>query len=1199
MFRIARHSRRVNLGGRGFASVVQIGKVMAANRGEIAVRIMRTVKELGMRTVGIYAYEDRFNLHRTKADESYMLRRDKSPVAAYLDIHTIVEIAKMNGVNAIHPGYGFLSENADFAKAVEDAGMVFIGPTVENLRLMASKTSAREVAIKHGIPVVPGSPGPVNTLEEAVAFCNQVHYPVIIKAAFGGGGKGMRVVHSEEELRKSFELAAREAKAAFGDGTIFLEKYVEEPRHIEVQILGDGTGNVIHLFERDCSVQRRHQKVIENAPAVHLDPVVREQILRDAVRLTSAIKYRSAGTVEFLVDKQGHHYFMEVNPRIQVEHTVTEEITGINIVRAQLRIAEGWMLNELGLEQEQIRARGYAIQARITTENPAKNFQPDIGVIQAFSQAAGQGIRLDGVGYQGLEITPHYDSLLVKVTAHGQTYEETMDKLYQALKEFRVEGLNTNVPFLLKVLHHPVYRAGKATTFFIQQHPELFSSTEKGTLTHSKILHYLANLIVNGHPPELGATGPPPLSIDPIIPSIPSSSPSSSSSSSSSCNSSCTFAHSNPSPAHGLRQIFLKEGPAGFVKAVRAHKGLLLTDTTWRDSHQSLLATRMRTKDILAIAPLTAHVLPNLYSLECWGGATFDVAMRFLHECPWERLERMRQCVPNIPFQMLLRGANAVGYSAYADNVNYKFCEMAVKKGMDVFRIFDSLNYLENMRLGIDCVGAAGGIIEASVCYTGNCADPNERKYTVDYYLEFVRKLVALGIHVLNVKDMAGLLTPQSATLLISSIRKEFPDLPIHVHTHDTAGTGVMSMVECAKAGADVVDVAIDSMSGMTSQPSMGAVVAALKNTPLDTAISLQSISMLSDYWNDVRGIYAPFESGQKSGSSDVYMHEMPGGQYTNLIYQSQQLGLAGQWPLVKKAYQEANELCGDIIKVTPSSKVVGDLATFMVQNKLTKQDVIDRAGQLNFPTSVIQYFQGYLGIPEPWGFPEPFRSQALKGRKLPNGKDHLEGRPGAALPPYDFTKAKQELRGQYGEDRIQDHDVLSYALYPRVFIEWKDFENENGDLSELPTRYFLQPMKYNEEIAISYGNGITQFICYKGMSDVNEKGEREVHFLLDGQLRTIVIHDEKAGIAVARREKVDPSSAGQVGSPMTGAVVEVSAVVGKPVKAGDPLCILSAAKMETVVTAPSSGILKRVIVQKGEKLETGDLLVEIEKEKQ
>lgn len=1172
MFKINTCKSSLGFYKRLFSSRIQINKVMTANRGEIAIRVIRAAKELGIKTAGIYAYEDRYNMHRSKADESYILDKSKSPVAAYLDIPHIVEVAKKNGVTAIHPGYGFLSENAQFAKAVEEAGMIFIGPTVENLEMMSSKTSARETAMKYNIPVVPGTPGPVDNIEDALKFCHQVQYPVIIKAAFGGGGKGMRVVRSDEELKESFQLASREAKAAFGNGTVFLEKYLEEPRHIEVQVIGDGNGNVVHLYERDCSVQRRHQKVIENAPAFNLSQEVRDGILKDAVRLCSAIHYRSAGTVEFLVDKDGNHYFMEVNPRIQVEHTVTEEITGINIVRAQIMLAEGYSLKELGLEQSKIHTHGYAIQARITTENPVKDFQPDTGVIGAFIESSGQGVRLDGIGYQGYEVTPHYDSLLVKVTARAPTYEETMDKLHRALTEFRVEGLSTNVPFLLNVLRNPVYRAGKATTFFIQQHPELLKTSVQPP-SQEKVLHYLANLVVNGHPPELGATGPQPLPTDPMVPPSPTT-----------------------KPPPGLRDVFVKEGPKGFAKAVRAHKGLLLTDTTWRDGHQSLLATRMRTKDILAIAPLTSHLLPNLYSLECWGGATFDVAMRFLHECPWDRLEQMRELVPNVPFQMLLRGANAVGYSAYADNVNYKFCEMAVKKGMDVFRVFDSLNYIENMRLGIDCVGAAGGIIEATACYTGDCANPNEKKYTVDYYLDYVHKLVKLGIHVLNIKDMAGLLTPQAAKLLISSIRREFPDLPIHVHTHDTAGTGVMSMVECAKAGADAVDVAIDSMSGMTSQPSMGAVVAALKNTELDTGISLESVSTLNDYWNDVRGVYAPFESGQKSGSSDVYLHQMPGGQYTNLMYQSQQLGLASHWPLVKKAYKEANELCGDIIKVTPSSKIVGDLANFMVQNKLSKQDVLDRAEELNFPTSVIQYFQGYLGIPEPWGFPEPFRTRVLKGRKLENGKDHFEGRPGAELPPFDFEKTKKDLTEKYGEDRAQDHDVLSYALYPKVFTDWKEYEDKNGDISHLPTRYFLQPMKFDEEIEVKYNEGKSQFIRYKGMSEVNKRGEREVHFQIDGQSRTIVIEDQKAGVSVEKREKVQSGNDNQVGSPMTGAVVEVKAVSGTKVKAGDPICILSAAKMETIVSAPFSGILKRVVVKKGERLEAGDLLVEIEK---
>lgn len=1151
--------------GARWMSTGSLTKIMAANRGEIAIRIIRASKELGIRTATIYSYDDRTNLHRSIADESYLLSREKSPVAAYLDIPTIVSVAKKNHVSAIHPGYGFLAENPAFAKAVEEAGIIFIGPTVENLQLMADKTSARKVAMDHHISVLPGTPGPVSTIEDALSFCHDVGFPVIIKAAYGGGGKGMRVVHSEEELKQNFELAGREAIASFGNGTLFLERYLEEPRHIEVQILGDGQGKVVHLYERDCSVQRRHQKVIENAPAVHLDPMVRERILRDACRICSLIHYRSAGTVEFLVDKEGHHYFMEVNPRIQVEHTVTEEITGVDIVSSQIELARGKTFEECGLIQDRIHPYGYAIQARITTENPKKGFEPDSGTLRVFHESNGPGIRLDGIAYQGYEVSPVYDSLLVKCTAHAQTWEDTIRKMNRALTEFQVQGVSTSIPFLLNVLKKPDYHEGRVTTFFIQNNPDLLEYYQKPYQDDS-IIHYLANLLVNGHPPELGVTGGVPALTNPSLPP-PSTKP----------------------PPQGLRDVLVKEGPTGFAKAIRQHKGLLLTDTTWRDSHQSLLATRMRTTDILAIAPATSQLLPQLFSLECWGGATFDVAMRFLHECPWDRLEQMRALVPNIPFQMLLRGANAVGYSAYPDNVNYMFCEMAVKKGMDVFRIFDSLNYLENMRLGIDCVGAAGGVIEASVCYTGNCASPQEDKYTVDYYLEFIRKLVGLGIHILNIKDMAGLLTPQSARILISAIRKEFPNLPIHVHTHDTAGTGVVSMIACAESGADIVDVAIDSMSGMTSQPSMGALVSALQNTSLDTGISLSSICTLSDYWNDIRGIYAPFESGQKTGSSDVYYHQMPGGQYTNLMYQSQQLGLSGQWARIKEAYHQANELCGNIIKVTPSSKVVGDLANYMVQNNLNRNEILTRANELNFPNSVVQFFQGYLGIPEPWGFPEPLRSSVVKQNPL------VEGRPGSILSPFDFEKTKVQLIKEYGQERVQDHDLLSYALYPRVFEEWKEFENKNGEVTYLPTRAFLHPLKPDEEIEVSVSPSKTLYIRYKGMTDVLENGQREVFFLVNGQLRAVRIDDLKVNKQIVKREQAQKDDPNQLGSPMTGAVVEVKAKEGMEVKTGDPLCILSAAKMETIVSAPKNGVLKRVVVKKGERLNAGDLLVVIE----
>lgn len=986
----------------------------------------------------------------------------------------------------------------------------------------------------------------------------------------------MRVVRKESEFADAFNLATKEALSAFGNGTVFLERYLEEPRHIEVQILGDGQGNVIHLCERDCSVQRRHQKVIEMAPAVGLDPKIRETILNDALKLVKSANYRSAGTVEFLVDKQGRHYFMEVNPRVQVEHTVTEEATGIDIVQAQMRIAQGFSLPDIGLTQDKVVPRGFAIQARVTTENPAKSFQPDTGKIRVYREASGQGIRLDGIGHTGQIITPYYDSLLMKITARGADFQTTVRKLCRALREYRVRGLSTNQSFLLNVLEHPTFQSGKATTFFIDQEPGLMQPRYIKNRAQ-KTVQYLANLIVNGHPAELGCTGPEPAVTEPCAPKVPKG------------------AKIEP----GFKQILTKEGPKGFAKAVLNSKKTLLTDTTWRDAHQSLLATRMRTRELTAIAPYTAYKLPNLYSLECWGGATFDVCMRFLRECPWDRLEELRELVPNIPFQMLLRGTNAVGYKAYSDNVIYKFCEQSVKSGMDVFRVFDSLNYIENMKLGIDAVGSAGGVVEASICYSGDCSNPKEDKYTVDYYLDFARKLNDLHIHVLNIKDMAGLLKPAAAKKLVTALRKEFPNLPLHIHTHDTAGTGVASMLACAESGAHVVDVATDAMSGMTSQPSMGAVVAALQNTPLDTGISLKDISTINDYWEDVRGLYGPWESGQKSGSSDVYLHEMPGGQYTNLLFQSQQLGLTGQWPAVKDAYAEANELLGRIVKVTPSSKVVGDLAQFLVANKMSKEEFKEKAGELSLPQSVIQFFQGYLGIPEPWGFPEDLRKKITKGKKLENGEEIFKGRPGADLPAYDFEGEKKKLIEKYGPERIKDEDVISHALYKDVFADWKRFEDNYGEVTKIPTRYFLRPMKVDEEIAVEIEEGKTVYITYLGDSGkVNEKGERELRFNVNGQERTVAVLDKKAGATMTIREKAKEDAIGSIGAPMPGVCVEVNVKVGDKVKKGDKLVTLNAMKMETVVGAPCAGEIKKLIVKEGESLEAGDLICEITEQK-
>ncbi|KAG5179986.1 putative carboxylase [Tribonema minus] len=1168
------HAWRASFNKRGWASGAKpFKKVMACNRGEIAVRIMRAANELGCETVAIYSREDRFTQHRYKADQAFLVE-NKSPVGAYLDIPQIIKIAKENKVEAIHPGYGFLSENPEFAQACKDNGITFCGPTPSNLKDFGDKTTARELALKVGVPCVPGTPGPVNTVEEARAFIDSgVGYPVILKAAHGGGGRGMRVVESAEVLEENFNRATSEAKAAFGNGAVFIERYVYKPRHIEVQILGDGTGNIVHLYDRDCSVQRRHQKVVETAPAMGLDPKTRQAMLNDAVRLTSHAKYLNAGTVEFLVDKEGRYYFIEVNPRIQVEHTVTEVVTGVDLVQSQFRIASGAKLSDLNLTQDNVSVRGVAMQCRVTTEDPSRDFKPDTGTIEVFRSTGGMGIRIDdGPGFQGAVITPFYDSLLMKVTAHAMTRRDCAAKLSRALRELRVRGVSLNKPFLLGVLDHPDFVDGTVDTSFIAENPQLLEPMHVAN-RGSKLLTYISNVIVNGPPKALGAVGAPPSPVDPQIPTLPA-----------------------PAKKQGpsLRETYVNKGPAAFAKAVRDNKGLLITDTTWRDAHQSLLATRMRTVDMLNIAPATATALANAYSLECWGGATFDVSMRFLNECPWDRLAQLREAVPDIPFQMLLRGANAVGYTSYPDNVVYKFCELAQQTGMDVFRVFDSLNYLPNMQLGVDAVGTAGGIVEAVVCYTGDVSDPTRGQYNLDYYVNYVRQLVKMGIHVLAIKDMAGLLKPEAATLLVSTLRAEFPDLPIHVHTHDTAGTGVASMLACARAGADAVDAAMDAMSGTTSQPSLGAIVGAVKGSELDTGLDMDQIAAVNDYWEEARGLYAPFESGQKSGSADVYNHEMPGGQYTNLLFQSQQLGLSGQWSQIKKAYASANRLLGDIIKVTPSSKVCGDLAQMMVQNHLTEEEVIERAEHLSFPNSVVEYFQGYLGLP-PFGFPEPLRSRVLKGKTLPGGKQMFEGRPGAEMAPFDFDAARVGLQQKYGKDNIRELDLMSHVQYPAVFKEFMDVKDTYGDLSKLDTRTFVSGMKIGQEIAVQIEVGKTLFIKLISVSNPDDEGIRQVVFELNGQQRIIKVKDNSVGASATRRGKADPSMIGSVGAPMPGVVLGVKVKTGARVKAGQSLVVLSAMKMETSVSAPTDGIVKNIFVKEGDNVEGGDLIIDIE----
>ncbi|XP_034103380.1 pyruvate carboxylase, mitochondrial isoform X2 [Drosophila nasuta] len=1143
-----------------------IRSVLVANRGEIAIRVFRACTELGIKSVAVYSEQDKMHMHRQKADESYMVGKGLPPVEAYLNIPEIIRVCKENDIDAVHPGYGFLSERSDFAQAVIDAGLRFIGPSPKVVQNMGDKVAARIAAIEAGVPIVPGTDGPVTTKEEALAFCQKHGLPVIFKAAYGGGGRGMRVVRKMEEVEESFQRASSEAKAAFGNGAMFIEKFIERPRHIEVQLLGDKAGNVVHLYERDCSVQRRHQKVVEIAPAPRLPIEIRDKMTEAAVRLARHVGYENAGTVEFLCDESGNFYFIEVNARLQVEHTVTEEITGIDLVQSQIRIAEGMTLNELGLTQEKILPRGYAIQCRVTTEDPANDFQPNTGRLEVFRSGEGMGIRLDSAStYAGAIISPYYDSLLVKVISHASDLQSSASKMNRALREFRIRGVKTNIPFLLNVLENQKFLHGVLDTYFIDEHPQLFkfSTTQNRA---QKLLNYLGEVLVNGPQTPL-ATSLKPAEVTPHVPTVPLVT----------------------APPQGLRDIIVQQGPEAFAKEVRSRKNLMLMDTTFRDAHQSLLATRVRTHDLLKISPYVAHKFNNLYSLENWGGATFDVALRFLHECPWERLEEMRKRIPNIPFQMLLRGANAVGYTSYPDNVVYKFCELAVQTGMDIFRVFDSLNYLPNLIIGMEAAGKAGGVVEAAISYTGDVSDPKRTKYDLKYYTNLADELVKAGTHVLCIKDMAGLLKPESARLLITAIRDKHPDLPIHVHTHDTSGAGVASMLACAQAGADVVDVAVDSMSGMTSQPSMGAVVASLQGTPLDTQLSLNDVSEYSAYWEQTRTLYGPFEctTTMRSGNADVYLNEIPGGQYTNLQFQAFSLGLGDFFEDVKKAYREANFLLGDIIKVTPSSKVVGDLAQFMVQNHLTSEQVLERAEELSFPKSVLEYLQGYIGIPY-GGFPEPLRSRVLKD--MPR----IEGRPGAKMEPLDFDKLKAELKESHSN--ITDRDVVSAALYPQVTNEYLHYREQYGPVDKLDTRIFLSGPKVGEEFEVTLERGKTLSMKALAMAaDLKANGNREVFFELNGQLRSVHIPDKEAMKEIRVHPKANKTLKSEVGAPMPGDVIDIRVNVGDKVEKGHPLVVLSAMKMEMVVQSPISGVVKKLEITKGMKLEGDDLIMVIE----
>ncbi|KAL8908825.1 MAG: hypothetical protein Q9207_000551 [Kuettlingeria erythrocarpa] len=1158
---------------RANSSIMEMKKILVANRGEIPIRIFRTAHELSLQTVAVFSYEDRLSMHRQKADEAYVIgkRGQYTPVGAYLAGDEIVKIAKQHGVNMIHPGYGFLSENAEFARKVEGAGLIWIGPSPETIDKLGDKVSARTIAIASDVPVVPGTEGPVEKFEDVKSFTDEFGFPIIIKAAFGGGGRGMRVVREQATLKDSFERATSEAKSAFGNGTVFVERFLDKPKHIEVQLLGDNHGNVVHLYERDCSVQRRHQKVVELAPAKDLPVEVRDAILNDAVKLASSVNYRNAGTAEFLVDQKNRYYFIEINPRIQVEHTITEEITGIDIVAAQIQIAAGASLQQLGLTQDRISTRGFAIQCRITTEDPAQGFSPDTGKIEVYRSAGGNGVRLDGGnGFAGAIITPHYDSMLVKCTCLASTYEIVRRKMLRALVEFRIRGVKTNIPFLGSLLTHPTFIEGTCWTTFIDDTPELFALVGSQNRAQ-KLLAYLGDVAVNGSSIK-GQMGEPKFKGEIIMPELRD-------------DDGQVMDMTEPCQK-GWKNILDKEGPTGFAKAVRANKGCLIMDTTWRDAHQSLLATRVRTVDLLNVSRHTSYAYSNAYSLECWGGATFDVAMRFLYEDPWDRLRKMRRAVPNIPFQMLLRGANGVAYSSLPDNAIYHFCVQAKKYGVDIFRIFDALNDIDQLEVGIKAVQEAGGVVEATVCYSG-VLNP-QKKYNLDYYMDLIGKIVKIGTHIIGIKDMAGVLKPRAATLLIGSIRKKYPDLPIHVHTHDSAGTGVATYVACAEAGADAVDTATDSMSGMTSQPSIGALLASLEGTGFEPGLNSAHVRAIDGYWAQLRLLYSPFEAGLTGPDPEVYEHEIPGGQLTNLIFQASQLGLGTQWAQTKKAYEQANDLLGDIVKVTPTSKVVGDLAQFMVSNKLSYDDVLSKAKQLDFPGSVLEFFEGLMGQPY-GGFPEPLRSDALRGRRK------LDKRPGLFLEPLDLAKMKKEINEKFGS--ASECDVASYAMYPKVFEDYRKFVAKYGDLSVLPTRYFLARPEVGEEFYVELEKGKVLILKLLAIGPLSEQtGQREVFYEMNGEVRQVTIDDKNAAVENISRPKADSGDSSQVGAPMSGVVVEVRVHDGGEVKKGDPVAILSAMKMEMVISAPHSGKIAELRVKEGDSVDGQDLVCKIVK---
>ena len=1142
-------------------------KLLVANRSEIAIRVFRAATELGLRTVAIYAQEDRLAIHRFKADEAYVVGEGKGPVGAYLDIPSIIALAKEKSVDFIHPGYGFLSENAEFAKACEEAGIIFVGPRVDLLRNMGDKTAARALAQKVNVPVLPGTEDPIEDRAEALKVAKEIGFPLIIKAAFGGGGRGMRVVHKPGDLADLLDEAQGEAGRAFGNPAVFLERYIPRAKHIEVQILGDKHGKVVHLHERDCSVQRRHQKVIEIAPSVELEKNVRAELCAAAVKLCSEIKYDNAGTVEFLYDQDTKEwFFIEMNPRIQVEHTVTEVITGLDLVRSQILIADGKPMHgkEVGIPaQEDIPRNGYAVQCRITTEDPENKFQPDYGRILTYRSAGGFGVRLDGgMGYGGAVVTPFYDSLLVKLTVSAQTFDAALQRMDRALREFRIRGVKTNIPFLENVIHNDIFKSGQASTTLIDTTPELFHLKVKRDRA-TKLLTFIGDVTVNGNP-QAKSYQPKESLAAARVPA---------------------YDHKQ-APPKGTRQLLLELGPKKFAEWTLKQKQLLITDTTFRDAHQSLFATRLRSYDMLAVADAVARLTPNLYSMEMWGGATFDTSMRFLHEDPWQRLRALREKIPNICFQMLFRGSNAVGYSNYPDNAVAGFVKHAAASGMDIFRIFDSLNYLPNLTVAMDAVQDTHGICEAAICYTGNILDPQRDKYSLKYYIKLAKELEKMGAHILAIKDMAGLCKPAAASVLVKALKEEIR-LPIHFHTHDTSGIASASVLSAAEAGVDIADLAIASMSGSTSQPNLNSIVAALQFTKRDTGLNLDALNEFADYWEQVRAYYAPFDTSPKSGSAEVYLHEMPGGQFTNLKEQANAMGLAHRWPEIARTYAEVNQLFGDIVKVTPSSKVVGDMTMFLITRGIKPADVVNlEPGSVPFPESVIDMISGGLGQPM-GGWPKKLQHVILGDRKP------IKGRPGAGLKPLNFKKIAEDLSAKLKREATDD-DVFSHIMYPEVFAAYTKNENNYGSLSALPTPAFFYGMKPGQEISVEIESGKTLFIRLVNIGAVDAEGKRAINFELNGMTRQLAVVDRSAKPTVKARVKADPAKPNEVGAPIPGLVTALAVSVGAKVVKGDKLLTLEAMKMQTTIYAPADGVVDEICVQNGDALESKDLILKL-----